>query len=1146
MLGQNLIAIGDSTLEMRALLAVKGRICICIKSLTHHRPEHAASKNCHPLNFQALGCSTIFRVMEAGKNVQGSNANSKRPYNAVTNKNGGQKLVWAPKGQKPEVEAKSAVKSSEDADVKVPSKPDGEVVESKTSKGGKLTARAQVRATFYPKFENEKSDQEVRNKMIHAVTAGNGVVEVSLKHSGSLFLYSGDTVGGAFAKNSYGNLYTAVGVFVLGRTMQEAWGAQAAQKQKEFNAYLQENKLSIAMELVTAVLGDHGQRPLQDYVVVTAVTKLQGRPLFYSSQDVVAFCHEWRLPTNNLWLFSSKKSAMSFFSAYDALCEEGIASTVTKVMDEIADMSVPGTKNHRDLQGEILEGLVARVVDPGSVASMEKTLREHPAPAKPDGPINLGPALREIFAANRESEEKQMRALLQAVGKDMCSNMSDWFDEKTLNVQSSKGPETHLIGSFLQASPADDSTLKLQELCRAIRARKLPVRFKCRSNAHRKTGAAENPDLISFRMTIHVLSDSAFRRYQNEMRKQPGLWPLYRGFFVDIELSPGAPGSGPVAAVNEAKEKLEDSSDQFTPSKVGLEQGTMFDDTEHLMLKLKFLPYKLRTFLIRNGLAALMNKGVSEYKTYYMRQMKNWGTSAQKQKELTQLLDEWATVAKKHFKDKKLHNSYLTVAEPFLEKYAQRNAKNQRLIGAAGSAVNVEQFLAEVSGERSEEEDDSNHMEDEAPSTSAVTDASLVKKAKGMLVFFPGIPGCAKSGLCAEIRKVTDLGAQHHLMGDTTKGRYWQLLADQRKKKPQVITLADKNAPNEEVWKQIENMCESTQAVSVPVVCDSEGTESNPYSLDALAVFAYRVLQRVDHPGKLDKNSPNPGFVLLMFYNLYKGKDRKEFEEELQERFGHLVKMPLLKANREPLPKAIVDVFEQGLDLYKKHTSKHGRMESFKGSFKDAWAVWEALLRSTLFAHTEYLNTIQVPFQEAVKSVIDQLKAINKAGLIMHVPKGHEERTFRTFTYCAVKLPQEEVSKALESISAQNPQVHNYLNGKSWKENLGKAHITLAHKHAHGVAAVSAYGSFRGSPAPVQVTALVFSDKLCALEVQLNAGSEEQTVKSLNAWPHVTIWTGQGLKAKDANALPALVDKGQAQRIVFPNPIAINGTVEFL
>ena len=42
--------------------------------------------------------------------------------------------------------------------------------------------------------------------------------------------------------------------------------------------------MCISMELVTAVLGDHGQHPRDDYVVVTAVTELgNGKPRFYST-----------------------------------------------------------------------------------------------------------------------------------------------------------------------------------------------------------------------------------------------------------------------------------------------------------------------------------------------------------------------------------------------------------------------------------------------------------------------------------------------------------------------------------------------------------------------------------------------------------------------------------------------------------------------------------------------------------------------------------------------------------------------------------------------------------------------------------------------------------------------------------------------
>lgn len=44
-----------------------------------------------------------------------------------------------------------------------------------------------------------------------------------------------------------------------------------------------------------------------------------------------------------------RKSAASFFAAYDALCEEGTATSVCKALDEIADISVPGKKKKKRL-----------------------------------------------------------------------------------------------------------------------------------------------------------------------------------------------------------------------------------------------------------------------------------------------------------------------------------------------------------------------------------------------------------------------------------------------------------------------------------------------------------------------------------------------------------------------------------------------------------------------------------------------------------------------------------------------------------------------------------------------------------------------------------------------------------------------------
>ncbi|KAF3454168.1 hypothetical protein FNV43_RR04615 [Rhamnella rubrinervis] len=277
-------------------------------------------------------------------------------------------------------------------------------------------ALGQVRATFYPKFENEKSDQEVRTRMIEMVSKGLATLEVSLKHSGSLFMYAGHE-GGAYAKNSFGNIYTAVGVFVLGRMFQDV-GAEAAKSRLSLMNFLR-NRMCISMELVTAVLGDHGQR------------------------------------SRRLW-----KSVTSFFAAFDVLCEEGTATPVCKALDEVADISVPGSKDHIKVQGEILEGLVARIVSHESSKHMEKVLKDFPLPTEEAG-LDLGPNLRDICATNRSDEKQQIKALLQSVGASFCPDYSDWFGNEAGDAHS-RSADRSVLSKFLQSHPADFATTKLQ------------------------------------------------------------------------------------------------------------------------------------------------------------------------------------------------------------------------------------------------------------------------------------------------------------------------------------------------------------------------------------------------------------------------------------------------------------------------------------------------------------------------------------------------------------------------------------------------------------------------------------------------------------------------------------------------------------
>ncbi|KAK9168982.1 hypothetical protein Syun_001122 [Stephania yunnanensis] len=768
---------------------------------------------------------------------------------------------------------------------------------------------------------------------------------------------------------------------------------------------------------------------------------------------------------------------------------------------------------------------------------MEEVLKDFPPPLLEGVGHDLGPALRDICAANRADEKQQIKALLQGVGASFCPDHSDWFGDGSGDAHS-RSADRSVVSKFLQAYPADYSTTKVQEVVRLMREKRFPAAFKCYYNFHKISSLTS--DNLHFKMVIHVHSDSAFRRYQKEMRYKPGLWPLYRGFFVDVNL---------LKADNEKVANVA-KNDNFPVKNVNGNFSTRMSVTDGLadedansMIKLKFLTYKLRTFLIRNGLSTLFKDGPAAYKSYYLRQMKTWGTSAAKQRELSKMLDEWASYIRRKYGSKKLSSSiYLSEAEPFLEQYARRNPENQALIGSAGNLVRSEDFLAIIEGGRDEEGDLERTI---VPSSHSPTMMDVVPKDNGVIVFFPGMPGCAKSALCKEIQSAPGgLGDDRpiqSLMGDLIKGKYWQKVVDERKRKPRAITLADKNAPNEEVWRQIENMCHSTRASAVPVVPESEGTDSNPFSLNALAVFLFRVLQRVNHPGNLDKASPNAGYVLLMFYHLYEGKNRREFESELIERFGSLVKMPLLKADRKPLPGPLKYILEEGINLYKLHTNRHGRLESTKGSYAKEWTNWEKRLRDTLSGNADYLTATQVPFDFTVKQVLEQLKTAAKGGF---VTPGSEKRKFGNIVFAAVTLPVTEIRSLLDDLAQKNPKVESFLKDKDMQKSLQKAHVTLAHKRSHGVTAVASYGVYLQRNVPVDLTALLFSYESAALEARLGSVDVEK-VESKNAWPHVTLWTAEGVAAKETNRLVELVSENKATRVEIDPPVSLSGILDF-
>ncbi|KAF2321807.1 hypothetical protein GH714_002898 [Hevea brasiliensis] len=155
-----------------------------------------------------------------------------------------------------------------------------------------------------------------------------------------------------------------------------------------------------------------------------------------------------------------------------------------------------------------------------------------------------------------------------------------------------------------------------------------------------------------------------------------------------------------------------------------------------------------------------------------------------------------------------------------------------------------------------------------------------------------------------------------------------------------------------------------------------------------------------------------------------------------------------------------------------------------------------------------------------------------------------ERRKLGTIVFAAINLPVPEICSSLDNLAQKNPKVEAFLQDKHLEHNLKKTHLTLAHKRSHGVTAVASYGLFLNQKVPVELTALLFTDKMAALEAQPGSVDGEKIV-SKNEWPHATIWTAEGVAPKEANTLPRLFSEGKATRVEFSPPITISGTVQF-
>ena len=181
-------------------------------------------------------------------------------------------------------------------------------------------AQLKLEAIFHPKFDNESSSNNstIRQKMLTNVATNKGYIETSLKHSGSLLLWSGKQC--FYSKNSTNNIFTKVGEIVLLQHFIRCYGTNNWKEEyKRCSEYIHNNRLTCSFEIVTSILGHHGDLPNRDYLILIAVADRGdgGKGRFYLTNELVKFAHKFRLPHNDTWIFSTSASCELLFQYYD-------------------------------------------------------------------------------------------------------------------------------------------------------------------------------------------------------------------------------------------------------------------------------------------------------------------------------------------------------------------------------------------------------------------------------------------------------------------------------------------------------------------------------------------------------------------------------------------------------------------------------------------------------------------------------------------------------------------------------------------------------------------------------------------------------------------------------------------------------------
>eukprot|EP00581_Thalassiosira_minuscula_P018472 CAMPEP_0183726252 /NCGR_PEP_ID=MMETSP0737-20130205/22870_1 /TAXON_ID=385413 /ORGANISM="Thalassiosira miniscula, Strain CCMP1093" /LENGTH=1250 /DNA_ID=CAMNT_0025957549 /DNA_START=32 /DNA_END=3784 /DNA_ORIENTATION=+ len=591
--------------------------------------------------------------------------------------------------------------------------------------------KLRLEAIFHPKFENERSnDASIRNRMLDNVSSQRGYLEASLKHSGSLLLWSGRQR--FYSKNSTDNNFTRVGELLLmqhfarcfpsneeerignndggskddaANTATESIACRWKEEYERCSEYIHQNRLTCSFEVVTSVLGHHGDLPKRDYLILIAVADRNGGGRFHSSNELARLAQKFRLPHNDAWMFASRRACESLFEAYDGMREEGLAGTVIGRLDQIVEHDEEGgcakvhsLYPHDIFQGDILEGIVIRYVPYNNtpLVSSGTTTGESEATSAGKNDLNemkelsnASKKLLQLVPPSRELDTSSSSvsllhndsddSIIQRVDIRELAQMHD-FEQQVENVlhsyhganlrrinrwseeagTTSEGPSSEVaakhinivnIANDILASSSgkyDQETLKIAELIQTLDRLNIHASYRIltehaaipSSSIVGDGGDGEERQRRRCLCILHIHHDSSFAKYNAHLRREgSGGMMLFRGFSIEL-----------VCADDETDGKIDNPPDKSldwnnSPMTTdGCEElnNNVNVDEEKLMLKMKFLPYMVRTFICRNGLSVLQTSGAAAFEHHAIGLLSRWQISDASTKKWMPFFGGWA------------------------------------------------------------------------------------------------------------------------------------------------------------------------------------------------------------------------------------------------------------------------------------------------------------------------------------------------------------------------------------------------------------------------------------------------------------------------------------------------------------------------